>query len=89
MSIWEDLPLPHRPIRFPDGNEIPYGQDFCIYHGIPSDRDFAVVQIWDGLDGGVWFEAPGYGAKGDYGNGRIFVRWPWLTPWFPPERREG
>ena len=77
-----------RTLRFPAENTVSYFQDFCSCRGIPSDIDLTIVDVWGGAMGGIWFEAPGYGAKGEYGNGQIFVPWTSLDPWFPPDYLE-
>ncbi len=72
MSLLTIEELKEKPsLRFPEGNNIGYFMDFAFWRGIPSDRDFYIVgdAAHDCLD----LVAPGYGVKGDYGNGSIFV----------------
>lgn len=60
-------------IRFPKGNRIPYGQDFSMKRGIPSDVEFTVVLILETEDHRFQLRGPGYGEKDNYGNGAIYV----------------
>ena len=59
-------------MRFPAGNDIPYGQDFGFFRGIPSDVEWKEAKLLGTL---VKLVATGYGKPGDYGNGAIFVHW--------------
>ena len=56
-------------IRFPKDNKLPYCQDMCFFRGVP-DLEWDVVGA---LGFGLRLQADGYGRKGDYGNGNIFV----------------
>ena len=57
-------------IKFPDDNDIVFGQDHAWWVGVPSNLTFEVDEIWK--DGKVWLSAPGYGGE-PYGNGKILV----------------
>jgi hypothetical protein len=61
-------------IRFKEGNQIKYYQDFQCWQGIPSGIDFKVETL---SDGNFVLTAYGYGQlepydKHSYGNGNIF-----------------
>ena len=66
LSDLERLPR----IRFPAGNKVGYFQDFTFWREMPSHMDFYIVKI---KDDSMKLVAPGYGIKGDYGNGCIFI----------------
>ena len=58
-------------MKFPKDNEIIFFQDHAWYQGIPSGVDFKTEIKKDGT---VYLTAPGYGKKGDYGNGGLILR---------------
>lgn len=61
-------------MRFPADNKIGFFMDFAYWEGVPSDREFVERESSVPKDGWLALEAPGYGQKGDYGNGSIFVK---------------
>ena len=71
-------------IKFPAGNSVRFLMDFGCYKGLPSNLDFYVVGPAPGNLGMVELVARGYGIKGDYGSGSIFMK---LTEQ-PREREE-
>ena len=57
--------------RFTPDNDIPYGQDFCYYKGVPDGVTFDIFDF-----GNFWkLVAPGYGdmSGGGYGNGALAI----------------
>jgi hypothetical protein len=66
LSDLERLPR----IRFPAGNKVGYFQDFTFSRAMPSHLDFYIANL---KNGSLQLVAPGYGIKGDYGNGCIFI----------------
>lgn len=57
-------------IKFPAGNKIIFGQDFGWYRGIPDGLEWEVEYA---TAHGLTLSAQGYGAKGNYGCGKIYV----------------
>lgn len=57
-------------LNFPANNQIVYFQDFQGFKGVPPDVNFYPTEI---VNETVCFVADGYGMKGKYGNGAIFV----------------
>ena len=54
---------------FKPGNTVRYGQDFGFYRGVPPGVRFQVE-----VRGLGWrLTAPGYGQRGNYGNGALHV----------------
>lgn len=51
-------------------NDYTFYQDFASWENIPTGVKFKIVKI-DNND--IWLEAPGYGKKDNYGNGKICV----------------
>lgn len=58
-------------VVFPEGNRIRYSQDFSIHTGIPEEVIFTIENCE--IFGRYRLTAKGYGKKGDYGNGAIYV----------------
>ena len=62
-------------VRFPEGNDASYFQDFAAWCGLPSDRRFYIYATQQ--NGGLQDEpryrlrADGYGTRENYGNGSI------------------
>ena len=51
---------------------VEYGQDMQFWQGeFPDNIVFTVLEILD--NGMIRLEAPGYGKKGEYGNGHIYL----------------
>lgn len=73
----KDLPT----IRFPAGNNIPYGHDFGFYRGIPSDRDWWIAKS---KSGSIALVREGYGVKGSYGSGCLLVSPEHIAALLPP-----
>ncbi len=57
-------------MKFRIDNQIRYGQDHAQYVGVPSGIDFYVQPFSESM---YTLTAPGYGLRGDYGNGRLYV----------------
>lgn len=62
-----------RRINFPPGNKAQYWQDFSYWEGLPSDITF-FVDPTPLKPGCLILRARGYGVRGDYGNGSIFIQ---------------
>lgn len=74
-------------VRFPEGNNIIFGQDFTWWSGLPHDRDFWVHDVLesDGRPDILVLKADGYGVimeeankRGlnpdkSYGNGAVYI----------------
>lgn len=58
-----------KTLTFKKGNKVKYGQDFRFWKGIPGGIVFEVSGSMDHLV----LTAPGYGEKGNYGNGALHV----------------
>jgi hypothetical protein len=62
---------------FPEGNDLFYGQDHGFWRGVPSGRPFTVESVWGeedlGLSNRCKLTAEGYGERGSYGNGAIYM----------------
>lgn len=64
-------------IKFKPGNTVRWEQDFSSNEGMPADIWFTILD-----DSGERFSHPnyirlsaeGYGVRGDYGNGSIYIR---------------
>lgn len=59
-----------KSIRFKGGNQIPYSQDFGFNKGCPHGIEFKAQYLNKKR---IILTAPGYGSKGAYGNGCIYV----------------
>jgi len=57
--------------RFPADNKARYFMDFASWETLPADRLFYLKG--DAPGGRVELVAHGYGLRGDYGNGSIFI----------------
>lgn len=57
-------------MKFPEDNNIVFGQDHSWWVNIPHDVEFEIDEIWK--DGKIWLKGPGYGGE-PYGNGSIVV----------------
>lgn len=56
-------------VRFKRDNGVVFGQDFGYYRGVPHNIVFECEDL-----GTLWrLRGPGYGQKGDYGNGSLLV----------------
>lgn len=72
MALMTMEELKEKPsLQFPKENDIGFFMDFAFFRGIPSDRIFYVAG--DAPHDSLNLIAPGYGLRGDYGNGSIFV----------------
>ena len=60
-------------MKFRSNNRIRYGQDMRAYRGIPSKIEFHVERGVEGQTIQYILTSPGYGAKGNYGNGALYV----------------
>jgi len=58
-------------MEFPEGNSIAFFQDMNYYAGVPSGVEFDAEIKQDGT---TYLTAPGYGEKGNYGNGSLIIR---------------
>ena len=58
-------------IRFPEDNKICFFQDMSFWQNVPSDIEFDMEIKKSGT---AWLTGPGYGERGNYGNGSIAVR---------------
>ena len=58
-------------VRLPENNQATYWMDFSYWEGLPSDRDFFVLPHQ--CEGWVTLVADGYGARGSYGSGSVFI----------------
>ena len=64
----EELNEHPKTIRFKAGNKIKYGQDFHYHTGIPSGVEFTTQREGDR----ILLVGPGYGERGNYGNGVLY-----------------
>lgn len=69
LSDIEHLPK----VRFPKDNKVRFFMDFASWEGVPDDRDFYLTSEGP-TEGYVTMVANGYGVRGDYGNGSIFIK---------------
>jgi len=65
-----DMDLDARTIRFYE-NDIKYGQDMRFYKGIPQNVSFTVEK--SGIDYLLKADGYGYGNRGNYGNGALYI----------------
>jgi hypothetical protein len=64
MSIAEGI-----VVKFKEDNNLQYSQDFRVWRGIPAGIDFKLVE----QGSAIVLRGIGYGEKGFYGNGPIFL----------------
>ena len=64
-------------VIFPEENCLSFGQDHGYWFGVPESRTFTVAEVWGddefGLSNRCKLVAEGYGLKGAYGNGAIYM----------------
>ena len=59
-------------MKFKKGNEILYGQDHKFFTGIPHNVEFEAIIDHNHMI----LTGPGFGEKGDYGSGAIYIQLP-------------
>lgn len=60
-------------IKFPDGNNILFQQDFCSFNGISPFVEFTVEKRLSENSDYYWLVGEGYGESANYGDGSVAV----------------
>ena len=59
-------------LEFEPANDFAFYQNWYLFNGIPAEIKFTIVE-YD--RGGIWLEAPGFGQKGNEGEGLIYIKY--------------